>query len=339
MPNPKDKLSSEDLEKFDAKTIFYDVFIDQTGSKLVAIGPAAINLSDYIKSVTLYVNEKRTAFSYRDLPEYKISILEAKVKPEDRHSVSFSFPDFKHEIEIKDNTADREKSILVAISKNNKPEWVATWAEFHKHNYDIDEVIVYDNGSDNVKELRTTLGDKAHIINWNFPYGPPQKRFNKFAQPGALNHCLHKFGKGGTIYNFDIDELLIADNKKLEKELSTNGTVYIDSYNVPRTSMTAAQYTHYDFTLRYKEKREKARKFVCRSDSVAVISQHSTWNHSRLLLSKRLRRTKPKKKESRHAYFLHFLAITTNWQPDLGKLDIIKKEGLKEDISHIHMKP
>ncbi len=238
MPNPKDMLSPEDLKKFDEKTIFYDVFIDQTGSRLVAIGPAAINLSDYIKSATLYVNEKRTAFSYRDLPEYKISILEAKIKPDNHYSVALAFPDFKHEIKINDNTCDRGKSILVAISKNNNPAWVATWAEFHKHNYNIDEVIVYDNGSDNIKELRKTLEDKAHIINWDFPYGPPKKRFNKFAQPGALNHCLQKFGKGGKIYNFDIDELLIADNKKLEKELSTNGTVYIDSYNVPRTSMT-----------------------------------------------------------------------------------------------------
>jgi len=338
-PNPKDHLSKEDVKKFDTKTLFYDVFIDQSGTRLVAIGPPAINLSDYVNSARLYIDGQRKRYSFQDYPEYKLSVLEASISPCDHLRAEFIFHDFSKTLDIHRNPTPTEKCILAAISKDNAPEWVATWADFHRHNYDIDEIIVYDNGSNNLDELKAALKDKAHIIEWSFPYGPPKKRSNKFAQPGALNHCLRKYGKGGTLYNFDIDELLIADKKKLENELTTNGTVYIESHNVPLTRQKPSSYTHYNFTLRQPERRNKARKFVCRTDSVDLISQHNTWKRTRIPLLNKHHRAKPEKLKSHHAYFLHFLAITTNWQPDLGKLDIVCEDGLEKDTSHIERMP
>ncbi|MCK2183047.1 hypothetical protein [Halomonas getboli] len=337
--NPKDHLGPEDLAHLDTKTIFYDIFINHSGKQLIAIGPPALNLYNYIHTTEVLIDGKRTAFSFRDLPEYKLSILTAKIESNKDIRLDIIFKDFKNTFTIEHNKTKSGKKILAAISKNNEPEWVATWAEFHRHNYNLDDVIVYDNGSENIEDLRHALDGKAHIIDWHFPYGPPGKRFNKFAQPGALNHCLKKFCHQGMLFNLDIDELLIAENTTLEKEAQRNGTVYIDSHNVPKTQNLTPPYTHYDFTLCHPERRKKARKFVCMEKSVDVISQHNTWKHSRLPLSKKLHRTKPEKLESDHAYFLHFLAITTNWQPSLGKLDIVEKSTLKNDSSHIERKP
>lgn len=298
-----------------------------------------MNLSQYIRTAKLFVNGEKQKFAFQDLPEYKLSFLKTAAPKGHGVSIELIFSDFHETFYIPQNNASQKRRILAAISKNNAAEWVATWADFHRHNYGLDDVIVYDNGSDNIQELEIALDGKAKIINWNFPYGPPGKRFNKFAQPGALNHCLRKFCRRGTLFNFDIDELLIANPPTLEEEIKRNKTVYIDSHNVPKTKNLTSPYTHYDFKLRDVERRKKARKFVCSEATVDIISQHNTWKHSKIPFTKKLRRNKPKKLESDHAYFLHFLGITTNWQPSLGKLNIVPKDNLTEDESHIKRKP
>ncbi|MFW3616918.1 hypothetical protein [Billgrantia antri] len=338
-PSDNQVLSPEEWAKYDAHTLFYDVFLDQAGKRLVAIGPPANNLASYIASTTLKINGKHQRFKFRDLPDYKLSLLEANVTIHSDCHVEFRFADFSASFLLSRNQNPAGKRILAAISKDNAPEWVATWADFHRYNYAIDEVIVYDNGSKNLNELKDAIRGKAHIIDWKFPYGPPRKRYNKFAQPGALNHCLRKFGKNGVLFNFDIDELLIGDKARLDKELSSSGTVYLDSHNVPLTSSPPTTYTHYDFSLRQPNKRRSARKFICQEKAVAVISQHNTWKNSKIPFVKKFQRCKPEALESQHAYFLHFLPITTNWQPGLGKLDIIDAKGLQREVSHIEKKP
>ncbi|MFC3285791.1 hypothetical protein [Litchfieldella rifensis] len=339
LPNARDEVDSSSLVFFDGKTIFYDVFIDKSESKLVAIGPPALNLASYLEGMKLVVNGKPVSYRFKEYPDCKVSFLEAGLKSSAACEVSFHFKDFSQSIHLQSNHLPSGLKVLAAISKNNEIAWVSDWVDYYKSNYNIDEVFIYDNGSDNVGELEDELKGRAHVIRWSFPYGPPKKRFNKFAQPGALNHCLRKYAKDGVLFNFDIDELLIADRAEIEKEVNSNGTLYVSSYNVPFVNPGKKSYSFYDFVHREKSLKKSARKFICKGDSVDIISQHNTWTYTGRSFWKRLRRNKPSAMQSRNAYFLHFLGITTNWQPDLNKLKEVSTEGLVHDDSHCDLKP
>lgn len=338
-PNPRDTFAPGELVNFDHKTLFYDVFIDEKDSSLVAIGPPGLNLNSYMESASLVVNGKKTPFLLSEHEEHKLSFMKANLAPANDYEVVFQFKDFHVTLRLKGLTVPVGKSVLVAISKNNKVEWVSDWVDFYRANYDLDEIYIYDNGSDNVDELERELAGRAEIIRWGYPYGPPGKRFNKFAQPGALNHCLRRFAKDGVLFNFDIDELLIANRQDLDADIEKNGTLYLASYNVPFVKLDKSRYSYYDFCHREPRRKKSARKFVCRYDAVDIISQHNTWTYGKLLFKKRLKRNKPERLESRRGFFMHFLGITTNWQPELEKLKEVPLETLVRDTSHIEMKP
>ncbi|MCK0770260.1 glycosyltransferase family 92 protein [Chromohalobacter canadensis] len=337
-PNTRDTFAPGELINFDHKTIFYDVYIDEQDASLVAIGPPCLNLKDYIKKAKLIVNGVQTPFSLKEHEEHKICFLKARISSGKDYEIEFKFKDFSTTLKLKSLNIPHGNKVLAAISKNNKTEWISDWVDFYRENYDLDGVYIYDNGSKNVDELEHKLEGRAKVIRWNHPYGPPKKRFNKFAQPGALNHCLNRFAKKGVLFNFDIDELLIANQSDIDSELEKNGTVYFDSYNVPFVNPGKDDYSYYDFSYREKNRRKSARKFVCLHNAVDIISQHNTWTFKNIFIKQKVKRNKPDKLESKNGFFMHFLGITTNWQPGLKKLKETPLDSLEPDKSHIKMR-
>lgn len=338
LSNPRNSLEEHEKPYFDYKTIFFDVFIDGKEARLIAVGPAALNLEGYVRDLVLTVNDVPVKFEFEEYEQHKLSVLKASVPKASSCKVSFAFKDFAVEHELQAGYLPEGSSVLAAISKNNAINWISDWVDHYKSNYSVDEVYIYDNGSDNVEELEQALQGRAKIIRWNFPFGPPEKRFNMFAQVGALNHCLRRFAKHGTLFNFDIDELLVAGEEDVKKSLS-EGVVYFNSYLVPYRDPGKQCYSYSDFKYRCPDIKKTARKFICRSDAVDVISYHNTWTCKQLLFKRFLKRNKPERLESGSGYFMHFLGITTNWQPRLGKLEEVPLETLVRDTSHIEMKP
>ncbi|WP_280565256.1 hypothetical protein, partial [Chromohalobacter sp. 48-RD10] len=293
----------------------------------------------YVKNLQLFVNGTKEKFSLTDYPEQKVSILKAGLSRQERYDVVFKFPDFECDVSLVDEFAASNRKVLTAISKDNDVAWVDDWIEFYKENYSVDDIFIYDNGSSNFDDLEAKVGEKANIVKWNFPFGPTAKRFSSFAQPVALNHCLKRFARGGVLFNFDIDELLISSEESVMENVSLHGVVYFESHNVPYVNPGESDYSFRDFKYRYPERKKTARKFVCDADSMFLISPHNTWRKKNYLLGSRLRRNKPDRLVDENSYFLHFLGITTNWQPGLQKLKEVSTEGLVEDESHIRMMP
>lgn len=338
LPNPRNQVTKEEMSRFDARTIFYDVFIDASSGELMAIGPPGLNLADYVACMVLEVDGNAIAYQLAEYEQYKLSVLKARIEPAERHHLRFVFDDFSVALTVEPVTLPRGRTVLAAISKNNVVQWVSDWVDFYRGNYSIDDVLVYDNGSDNVEELEQALEGRARVIRWNFPYGPADKRFNKFAQAGALNHCLHRYAKHGTLYNFDIDELLVADRSALEQQLEKSGTLFFNSYLVPYRDTGKATYSYYDFVHRSPTIKCSARKFVCRYEGVEVISQHNTWSWWSALFWKKLRRNKPDSALMNGAYFLHFMGITTKTRPELERFKEADPQTVIFDDSHVRMR-
>ncbi|MBZ9558639.1 MULTISPECIES: glycosyltransferase family 92 protein [unclassified Modicisalibacter] len=334
-PNPRNPVEPEAMARFDGKTLFYDVFVDDQRRRLVAIGPPALNLADYVDAMTLSIDGREVAFQRQEWDEQRLSLLTAALPAAATHRVTFSFADFTTTLDLAgDGEAPPPRNVLAAISKNNRTRWISEWVDFYRARYPLDAIYLYDNGSDNVDELETVLAGRAQVIRWHFPYGPPGKVFNKFAQAGALNHCLRRFVGRGVLFNFDIDELLIADPERILADVARQGTLYFDSYNVPYVTPASDDYSYGDFCHRYAQRKTTARKFICRAEAVDVISQHNTWRYRGPRFWKRLKRNKPDTRTSRDGHFLHFLGITTNWQPWLNKLEPVSPQDLVFDDSH-----
>lgn len=338
-PNPRDDLYEDPLINFDSRTIFYDVFILPSSSRLLAIGPPLLNLKASLYNMKLSANGRETRYRWQDLPDYKLSVLEADLPADGQWDIRMEFTGFSASFSLDGPEERHGRRVLAAISRNNRVKWISDWVDFYRANYALDDIVIYDNGSSNVGELKESLEGRAHVIDWGFPYGPPGKRFNKFAQPGALNHCLRKFAQGGVLFNFDIDELLVGDSSRLDHELQQHGTLYLESYNLPFVRPSCDDYSFYDFQHRGEPRRSSARKFICLADRVNVISQHNTWRYSGIGPFRRLIREKPEKHTSKYAEFLHFLGITTNWQPSLNKLKEVDPVILKKETRHIQMCP
>lgn len=338
-PNPRNPVEPEAMHQFDAKTLFYDVFIDTEHSRLVAIGPPALNLAYYVDASKLTINGQATKFHREELPEQRISLLTARLPAGDKFQACFAFADFEMTLELLPESRSQPRNVLAAISKNNRTRWIIDWVDFYSYHYPLDEIIVYDNSSVNVQDLESEICGKAKIIRWNFPFGPSGKTINNFAQTGALNHCLHRFVGDGVLFNFDIDELLVADSEQIMTEVARHGILYFESYNMPFVPPDNDDYSYKDFVHRYAERKNTARKFVCRGNAVDIISQHNTWTYRGALFWKRLKRNKPASRTSASGYFLHFLGITTNWQPRLNKFKEVSPQELVFEDAHISRRP
>lgn len=158
-----------------------------------------------------------------------------------------------------------------------------------------------------------------------------------FAQVGALNHCLRRFTKHGTLFNFDIDELLVASKEKVDEHLK-RGVVYFNSYMVPYKDPGKRHYNHGDFVYRYPNIKETARKFICRHDAVDIISYHNTWSRVNVPFLKKLRRNKPLKLLAGDGYFLHFMGISNKTQPELKRFEEVPADKLVFDDSHTNIR-
>ena len=154
-------------------------------------------------------------------------------------AVELQFSDFSVSVSV-GQREEQGRKVIAAISKDNEVPWISEWVDHYRENFDIDDVFVYDNGSRNRGELKEALKGRAHVVDWDFPYGPPGKTHNKFAQAGALNHCLTRFARRGVLYNFDIDELLISNKEAIASELAAKGVVYFNSHNVPFVTLSAS---------------------------------------------------------------------------------------------------
>lgn len=328
--------------KFDASTIFYDVFITSCNGNhsLIAVGPPLSHHS-HKAGVKIKINDSLTKPNIFDDFEKRISIYTCRIeKILDKNSVDIIFNSqvFHVDVDVLDISSQAGKRCLVAIQKNNNVRWIKDWIHHYKNNYGIDEVYIYDNGSQNVDELELSLDGLAKVIRWDFLFGPAESPRNCFAQVGALNHCMLKYSNDAVVFNFDIDELLISSRDFIDAKLTDSPVIYIDSYNVPRTGNLTLDYSFYDFTYRYKNIRGSARKHIFHSNKVKVVSHHNTWSDSGFLFFKKTRRNTIKPLDIDKAYFLHFLGVTTNWKSESKRDEIVSKDELVFDDSHVKMK-
>lgn len=247
MPRPIELREDSYEEKFDNKTLFYDVF--QVEDEIFLIGPPLHNLKSIMENSSIYIdNIKIDGLNITWGEQLRYTITKIKFENTSRrYRLKIVNEYFTSETYISRNRTEEQKNkdVLVAINKNNKIDWIYDWAKFYYHSEGINTVIIYDNNSTNysVEQLATKLSVlnkiKFYIVKTPFPFGPQggwldlngkltQLPFDSFyLQASMLSHARFFFCNQANFYlNADIDELVVEKtgdkikNVMKEKNLS-----------------------------------------------------------------------------------------------------------------------
>ncbi|MGM0444736.1 MAG: glycosyltransferase family 2 protein [Fibrobacterota bacterium] len=355
-----ESFSEDDLRNYDFTTLFYDVFFDTSNRMLYTVGPPFLNLRRELFPITCRVNGKKRRYGYREYFNHRIGIGAVRLPRaavQSMNTVSFRFGNgFSKTVKVPLNTEPPSPRILTAIQKNNRPRWIADWAAFYREKYAVDRVIIYDNGSDTVDEIKNLARQHSYIsiVPWDFPYGTYRNSGNKFCQIGALNHCRLRFGRSSVIFNFDVDELLHYSSKKIDMHMKYGKMLSFGQYYVPVAEAPGEEYSFDDFSLRESQKREIHRKYIFRSDRILVNFVHTArtkpnnavmvlekmaekiyTNIVQFLSEKKMNRvlSAVKKvypllpyKKIHDGWFLHYRGITTGWKKELKRLEATSRE-------------
>jgi hypothetical protein len=114
------------------------------------------------------------------------------------------------------------RNLLIAVSRNNDLDWIATWAEAHVTGQGTDAVIVIDNGSDRYdpEAVSSTLsavpGLRDHLVlSAPVPFGPTKGKTGRlevppmFFQAAMFNLVrLHYAPRARGVLSLDIDEIM-----------------------------------------------------------------------------------------------------------------------------------
>ncbi|MBF0489369.1 MAG: glycosyltransferase [Candidatus Omnitrophica bacterium] len=293
---------SEKIESYDDKTLFYDVFLTPNNSTLILIGPPFLNLQNELGELSIQFNGKVIPLSWEN-NEGVITIIRADVAlvfPINLVRVSFKNSNEEFSFKVPQNIINFKGRTLVTLQKNNKLIWIKDW--IHHYLPLVDQIIIYDNGSDNFKEIQSLSNDKVKIVPWVFKYGPPKSFKNDFCQAGALNHCYLKFIESGYLFNFDIDEILIIKTNELNDLLRGVDWVQFDSYMVAREGVVTDDFSFKDFKYREKELRRKSFKYCIRKEAAKYLDVHGVVS------------SLVDKPHFSKYFFLHYRGITSNWK-------------------------
>ncbi len=220
-----DDVDPQFRHRFDARTIFYDVFFDSEANRLIGIGPALMNLRKYFFRMALYVDGNRIKWKLRTIKQLIFFQSEPLPQlPNSKISVEFRFKEFSLTLNLDASIADISNPddpyhfTVSTLQKDNEGIWIADWITWHCRAHGIERIVLYDNGSGNRDEVVALMSNldldvRIILVDWNFPFG---NRPSKTCQLGSLNHCRLRFPiHEGYCINNDIDEYLFISQGSL----------------------------------------------------------------------------------------------------------------------------
>lgn len=215
---PEDRRNAYYLEAYDNRTLYYDcVYLDREqghlftaprflnlwkpfrdGLRVDGVRPRRVRRSTWLRCEQVFVPGPKGAVT--------IDIDGATLPVDVRTDRS---PDFAG------------LNTLVAVSKNNRLDWIANWAAFHARDHGAKGVVIFDNGSTDYTpaDVAAALAEvpglsRALVYDAPYPYGPADKsgRFDvspRFFQSAMLNLARRDaLSASRAVLSIDIDELV-----------------------------------------------------------------------------------------------------------------------------------
>ena len=217
---------------YDDYSLFYDVFFDLNKNNIWAVGPPLFTFKEKMFPLKILYKGKPIRFQYHQYQSEKIGgcanclqIPATNIK-EKKTTLTFLGSNWEIDIKVASFPITKAKNPTMAfLQKNYSSNHIVDWILWHYRIHNFRRILFYDNGSDNIQEVKAKLKNipapnlEIIFVHWPYYYGNPfTKNFTDlFAQRAQLNHSLKlHYRQNCYIANWDIDEYLITtDFKKL----------------------------------------------------------------------------------------------------------------------------
>ena len=290
-----------ELRDYDSRTVFYDVFRCDDGRTVTALGPRPLNLWSEVARMRIFCEGESLACR-RELYGKTCAVtipLGDDFRERNPLALEFVFPSFTARVEVprpESYGAHASHVCLLTLQKDNPLPWIEEWCLWHARLHGISRIVIYDNGSRNLREVEVLLdglGDDvdAVLVDWPFPYGPANRGRHRFCQEGALNHYRMLIGRSDAwCLNLDVDEYLVTNAEKTlrrrlkEYEKDAMSVVLVDSWIVPgflgQPEVDLRRVGTY--SVRERTPRGRGLKYLFRPREVRYNKVHAAWPRNRM---------------------------------------------------------
>lgn len=319
--------------RFDHLTLFYDVFHENKGASILAIGP---HLPSHL--------DPDVDVQFRDLTSG--NQLEARYLPSRGHihgdmyrimadevtsSLLVSFGKQQAIVAVQPNLSSlfAGRRVLTNRGQNDPIEWLVDWAWFHAREFGFDAIVHYDNGSTayGVEDVRLALSRVPGIevvvaLPWPYPMEPPHSTIpatgelfwhqlkDRWAESARLEHQRRRFlERADLVLVADTDELIIQRNPRLNvDDLFTNDETawvrFTSEIIVNTADLPDRLLRHRDLSWIRDEPAFKTPKYLVKPDRCP--DEARWWLHD-------IAWAPGVDVSPENFYVAHFIALTTGW--------------------------
>ncbi len=208
---------------YDRKTLFYDIFLDDSKNYVYIYAPKLFNFESILKKWEPYLDGiHHPNWAIRKYKRFDTIKIKTEI-PAKKLRFELAGRNFEVEISIANQDKFKNLNVLCTLSKNNKLEWIYDWMVHHHQEQGATGLIIFDNGSTiySIHELRQFLSsvpgyEAIEVISAPQPFGPATATARaKFLQPALLNLARARFlNNAAAVLCIDIDELVISKSNE-----------------------------------------------------------------------------------------------------------------------------
>lgn len=312
-------------ENFDWDNLWYDaVQINQ--NCIVLIGPPLYNRRNLIRQHCQFIsNGEVDKIQTFDMDRASLTVLDVSnwcneillnpgntVIPVNNISNEFS-----------------EKICLMTLQKNNPISWIKQWILYHKNNFGVDGVLIYDNNSTDysIEELERSIqvaGVTVKIVAWNVPYGPQgfdcdyyNTWDSDYAQSTMFEHAKRRYVHNARLaINCDIDELLVLPtNTSLDSITSDIIKEQVTGYCYKGRWIEPVDITTSTLASSIQLEDRKFENYYCTDprNSIGIGNKWMIIPHLALQYQWLVHHTGAPMKQNDNIWYGHYMPMNTNW--------------------------
>lgn len=224
-PRSPEDMQADYLEKFDAKTLFYDAF--RVEDDIWLCGPPMRNLRGPVRRRGTWSLDGREVDADRLQQRDWVRTQRTRLlDPGPGRALALDMQGFTMHSQVGDDGAGlfAGRHTVTTKSCDNDLVWITDWLHYYHEVHGVTGVVLYENNStryraeDVLEAVAAVPGIEVGIVvDWQFPWGPnggPHKKWDSdFSQYAMLEHARHRYLRNAAgVVNCDIDELVLTDD-------------------------------------------------------------------------------------------------------------------------------
>lgn len=285
-------------ETYDYHTLFSGVI--KYNNSLTLVAPPFLNIQNFIEEkVDILDHDTKIKLNFLNLDRCSISTTDINISS---NYLNLTHNNITTEVLLEQSYIDdfKNKKIMFTMFKNDNPEYIKHWIDYHNNIYDIECFILFNNNSDKytTEDLYKFLNKKNKylliIVNWPMKWGVNGPPWNAdFCKIVALQYLKYKFAyESKLVVNLDIDEYLVSSYSldDIEKKILENNatTLLFESKNISMFTTSKSKYKYFKDYYWFHDETVNLNKMY-KWITIPKLTQKNQWSTHNILDTQRYR--------------------------------------------------